>query len=124
MSSFFHSSEAFLIPSLYEGFGLPALEAMASGAPVISSTGGSLPEVCGDAALFFDPADAEGLANHMIRLCADPSLRVKLVSAGKQRAQQFTYGESARRILEVYRRLLCTERSPAPVQVKGTQEET
>jgi glycosyltransferase involved in cell wall biosynthesis len=107
-SSFFHDAEAFIIPSLYEGFGLPALEAMACGAPVISSNRASLPEVCGDAALYFDAADAEELALQMIHVVTDRELRAGMISRGKARAQKFTYAESARRILDVYHEVLST----------------
>ena len=107
-SSFFHYAEAFIIPSLYEGFGIPALEAMACGAPVISSNRASLPEVCGDAALYFDAADAEELARQMIRVVTDRESRAGMISRGKARAQKFTYAESAQRILDVYHEVLST----------------
>ena len=105
-SSFFHYAEAFIIPSLYEGFGLPALEAMACGTPLLSSNRASLPEVGGDAALYFDAADAEQLAGLMIRVATDRELRAGMVSRGKSQAQKFTYAESARRILGIYQQVL------------------
>jgi alpha-1,3-rhamnosyl/mannosyltransferase len=108
LSSFFHYAEALIVPSLYEGFGLPALEAMACGAPLISSNRASLPEVGGNAALYFDAADAEELASLMIRVASDPELRARMVSQGKAQAQKFSYAESAQRILNVYQRVLGT----------------
>jgi glycosyltransferase involved in cell wall biosynthesis len=106
LSSFFHSAEAFLIPSLYEGFGLPALEAMACGTPLISSNRASLPEVGGNAALYFDGADAEELASLMIRVATDRELRRCMVIRGKAQAQRFTYTDSAQRILRIYEQVL------------------
>jgi len=108
LSSFLHYAEAFIIPSLYEGFGLPALEAMACGAPLISSNRASLPEVGGNAALYFDAADADELARLMIRVATDRELRAWLVSQGKAQAQKFTYAESAQRILSIYQEVLGT----------------
>jgi len=108
LSSFLHSSEAFVIPSIYEGFGLPALEAMACGAPLISSNRASLPEVGGDAALYFDAENAEELASLMIRVATDRELRARMVSRGSVQAQKFTYTESAKRILNLYEQVLGT----------------
>ena len=112
-SSFLHSAEAFIIPSLYEGFGLPALEAMACGTPLLSSNRASLPEVGGDAALYFHAEDPEQLANLMIRVATDPELRTRMISQGKAQAQKFTYSESARNILSLYRQLLGPSNSGA-----------
>jgi glycosyltransferase involved in cell wall biosynthesis len=108
LSSFFHYAEAVIVPSLYEGFGLPALEAMACGAPLLSSNRASLPEVGGNAALYFDAADAEELASLMIRVATDQELRASMISRGKAQAQKFTYAESAQRILSLYRQVLGT----------------
>jgi glycosyltransferase involved in cell wall biosynthesis len=108
LSSFLHHAEAVIVPSLYEGFGLPALEAMACGAPLISSNRASLPEVGGTAALYFDAANAEELASLMIRVATDQELRASMISRGKAQAQKFTYAESARRILSLYRQVLGT----------------
>jgi alpha-1,3-rhamnosyl/mannosyltransferase len=108
LSSFFHYAEAVIVPSLYEGFGLPALEAMACGAPLISSNRASLPEVGGTAALYFDGADPEELASLMIRVATDQELRASMISQGRAQAQKFTYAESVQRILSLYRQVLGT----------------
>ena len=92
----------FVYPSLYEGFGLPVLEAMASGAPVITSRTSALPEVAGDAAILVDPEDVEALAGALQRALADASLREELCARGLARAAGFTWAETARRTLAVY----------------------
>ncbi|HNX49836.1 MAG TPA: glycosyltransferase family 1 protein [Thermoanaerobaculaceae bacterium] len=97
-------AEALLFPSWLEGFGLPALEAMASGAPVILSSSSSLPEVGGDAALYVDPARPESMASAILQLHADPALRLALAQAGRQRSQRFTWAEAAVATARVLRR--------------------
>ena len=92
----------FVYPSLFEGFGLPVLEAMSLGAPVITSTVSSLPEVAGDAALLADPLDVPGLAAAMERLEADPQLRGKLARAGLARAAAFSWEKAADVALAAY----------------------
>jgi glycosyltransferase involved in cell wall biosynthesis len=92
----------FVFPSLYEGFGLPPLEAMASGTPVVTSNVSSLPEVAGDAAVLVDPYDPEAIADGMHRVLTDESLRRELRHKGLARARQFSWEESARRVREIY----------------------
>ncbi len=94
------AAECFVMPSLYEGFGLPVLEAMACGTPVICSTGGSLPEVAGDAALHFAPLDVEALATHLARLLSDSGLRRDLVTRGYRRLAEFSWERCASQVLE------------------------
>ena len=93
----------FVYPSYFEGFGLPPLEAMQCGAPVITGNLTSLPEVVGDAGLTFDPFDAGELTRAMSRLLDDPGLRAELRERGLQRARKFSWQETARRTLEIYR---------------------
>lgn len=119
-SSFFCYAEAFVIASLYEGFGLPALEAMACGTPLLSSDRASLPEVGGNAALYFDGTHAEDLADLMIRVATDRELRARLVNQGRTQAKKFTYTEIASRILDVYQEVLSGAiEGPARAKVAG-----
>ncbi len=98
----YQTAEALVFPSLYEGFGLPPLEAMACGCPVAVSRAGALPEVCGDAARYFDPAEPEEIAAATLGVLADPG---DLVARGLARARGFTWDECARRHDEVYEEL-------------------
>jgi glycosyltransferase involved in cell wall biosynthesis len=86
---------AFVFPSLYEGFGMPVLEAMACGTPVLTSTTSSLPEIAGDAALLADPLDVDALAHALQRLVNDPALREQLREHGLRRAAHFTWDRCA-----------------------------
>jgi glycosyltransferase involved in cell wall biosynthesis len=97
-------AEAFVFPSLYEGFGLPVLEAMARGVPVASSNASSLPEVAGDAALTFDPHDRAAIAAAIERLLTDRDLAERLRAAGRERARMFTWERTASLTLESYAR--------------------
>ena len=94
----------FVFPSLYEGFGLPVLEAMASGTPVICSNTSSLPEVAGDAALLVDPLEVGELAESIVRLSADESLRESLRGEGLARASRFSWERTASETAAVYER--------------------
>ena len=100
----FALADAFVFPSFYEGFGLPVLEAMARGVPVACSDRSSLPEVAGDAALLFDPADPGAIANALERLLGDPELAASLAAAGRARATQFTWVRTAQQTLATYER--------------------
>jgi glycosyltransferase involved in cell wall biosynthesis len=99
-------AEAFVFPSLYEGFGLPVLEAMARGVPVACSNASSLPEVAGEAALLFDPRDEREIAGALRRLMDDDALRERLRALGEARASEFTWERAARLTLDSYARAL------------------
>lgn len=99
----YNAAWVFAYPSLYEGFGFPPLEAMACGIPVVASTTPALREVLGDAALFVEPDDVEGLAGQLARLAGDWDERIRLREAGLARAKEFSWEDTARKTLEVYR---------------------
>ena len=101
----YNTAHAFVFPSLCEGFGIPVLEAMACGAPVLTSNLSALPEVVGDAALLVDPRDTAAITRGMERLAEDEDLHRDLARRGKARARRFTWQRMAREILEVYRSL-------------------
>jgi glycosyltransferase involved in cell wall biosynthesis len=100
--SVYRSATCLVVPALEEGFGLPVIEAMAAGCPVICSTGGALPEVAASAALSFDPRDAEQLADLIDRVVCDSSLQERLSAAGKERAAGFTWRRTAELTLRGY----------------------
>lgn len=97
---------AFVYPSRYEGFGLPPLEAMAAGAPVVVSDIPALREVCGDAALYFPPGDAKALAETLNRLLADPQLAETMRQRGRERVKLFSWERTARETIKVYEELI------------------
>ena len=103
---FMNHCELLVFPSLYEGFGLPPLEAMACGAPVLASTAASLPEVLGDAALLVDPYSVDELAAGMARVLLDPELRGELRARGLERAARFTWERTADETLGVLRSVI------------------
>ena len=96
---------AFVFPSLYEGFGMPPLEAMACGVPVLTSGEASLPEVTGDCAVICDAYDSKSIAQGLYRLYTDKELRSELSRKGLERAQDFTWERSAKMLMDVYREL-------------------
>jgi glycosyltransferase involved in cell wall biosynthesis len=104
LAACYTGSAAFVFPSLYEGFGLPALEAMAHGIPVACSDVDALREVCGDAALLFDPLSVDSIANAIDKVLRDSDLRAQLSKAGIARASRFSWERSAQLTLEVYTR--------------------
>ena len=103
LPALYSGARAFVLPSLYEGFGLPVLEAMSCGAPVITSNTSSLPEVAGDAAILVSPQDLYGLAAAMQRLSLDEGLRMQMSVRGAAQAARFSWERAARETLAVYR---------------------
>jgi len=99
-------ARAFVFPSLYEGFGLPVLEAMARNVPVACSNASSLPEVAGDAAVLFDPHDEAAIASAIARLLGDETLRARLQARGLARVRRFTWERTAQLTLESYARAM------------------
>lgn len=98
----YNGADAFIFPTLYEGFGLPPLEAMACGTPVVASNVTSVPEVVGDAAYMVDPFSVEDMADGIQRVLCDPALRSELRKEGFRRASQFTWEKTASALLEAY----------------------
>ncbi len=104
----YNAAEVFCYPSLYEGFGLPPLEAMACGTPVIVSTATSLPEVVDNAGLTVDPLDTRGLSEALMQLLTTASFRAELAERGRARARQFSWSETARQTAQIYH-LVCRQ---------------
>lgn len=102
LPSLYSAAEVMAYPSLYEGFGLPVVEAMACGTPVLASTAPCLPEIAGQAALLVDPYDVHAIADGLTRLTRDEQLRARLVEKGLARAQEYSWQESARKLLTLY----------------------
>ncbi|HVN06470.1 MAG TPA: glycosyltransferase family 1 protein [Bryobacteraceae bacterium] len=100
---FFESAALFVFPSLYEGFGLPPLEAMATGTPVVASNVSSLPEVVGDAALLVNPEKVFEIAEAILEGLLDDDLRAELIVKGKAQAARYSWDRTAREVLKVYR---------------------
>jgi glycosyltransferase involved in cell wall biosynthesis len=102
LPAFYNLASLFVCPSLYEGFGLPPLEAMACGCPVVVSNVASLPEVCGDAAYYVDPYSVESIAEGIEKVLTDEDLRGELVRRGLERAKLFTWEKSAKEHMRVF----------------------
>jgi glycosyltransferase involved in cell wall biosynthesis len=106
LANLYKGATALVYPSMYEGFGLPPLEAMSYGCPVCVSNASSIPEVVGDAGEYFDPDDPDDIASAISRVVFDPERRQALSVAGRKRAAMFTWAACAERTAEVYRRLV------------------
>ena len=103
LGAYYANAEALVYPSLYEGFGMPPLEAMIRGTPVIASSAPAIPEVVGDAALMVDPREPEAIAGAMMRIRDDRSLRDELVRRGLERAKMFSWRKTAEKTMDIYR---------------------
>ena len=101
LPALYRNALAYVFPSLYEGFGLPVLEAQGYGVPVMTSNNSSLPEVAGDAALLVDPHDVDAIADAMYRLATDEALRQELIRRGAENVRRFSWEKCARETLEV-----------------------
>jgi glycosyltransferase involved in cell wall biosynthesis len=99
---FYESAAAFVFPSRHEGFGLPPLEAMACGTPVVTSNVSSLPEVAGDAAMLVNPGNVFDIARGIREVLTDEPLRAELIRRGRAQAARFSWERSAREVLEIY----------------------
>jgi glycosyltransferase involved in cell wall biosynthesis len=104
--AWFDAADVFCFPSLLEGFGLPVLEAMGHGTPVVTSAGTATEEVVGDAGLTVDPTDVNGLADALRSVLADPDLAVRLGDAGRRRAATMTWAATAEATAGLYREVL------------------
>lgn len=105
LSALYSGAKAFIFPSLQEGFGLPILEAMQCGTPVISSNATSLPEVAGEAAILINPYDKDELSQAMLNLLSDEKLRNELTQKGIERAKQFSWSKCAQETVEIYKKI-------------------
>jgi len=105
LQAVYRKAEIFVFPSIYEGFGFPLLEAMAHGVPTIAAESSSLPEIAGDASLYFDPMDAVQLESAIVRVLESHELRHALVSRGRERVAQFKWETTAQRTFEVLQRV-------------------
>jgi len=106
LGTWYARARIFAFPSLDEGFGMPVLEAMAAGVPVVASNRSALPEVCGDAALLVDPEDSDALYAALARLCSDDQLTQSLIESGRRRAAEFSWKKAVEKTWNVYRELL------------------
>ena len=106
---FYQAADVFVYPSWYEGFGMPLLEAMQSGCPVIASRISAIPEVVGEAGLLIDPSRPEELSQAILRLIEEPGLKERLREAGLERARRFSWEDSARKTLQVFEAVTGTE---------------
>ena len=106
LGNLYRYSEAFIFPSLYEGFGIPVLEAFSCGAPCLLSNGGSLPEVGGDAAIYFDPADSDSIKTAVELILGNHNLKQELIKKGEERLLEFSWRKTYDKTLKFYRSIL------------------
>jgi glycosyltransferase involved in cell wall biosynthesis len=103
LATVYKTAEAFVFPSIYEGFGFPLLEAMAHGVPAVAAKSSSLPEIGGDAALYFPPRDVHSLATQLVRITHDTALRAELIARGREQVSKFRWDAAAEQTLNVLR---------------------
>ncbi len=118
--AFLRNSIAYFFPSLYEGFGLPALEAQSCGLPLAASRCGSLPEVCGAGAMYFDAKSVEGIADTFLEIREDEELRARLIRAGYDNVARFSWKRAAEETLAVLEGAVARDRGKLPPQTWGT----
>src|SRR5205085_6170272 len=118
---FYDSAKTFVFPSLYEGFGLPPLEAMAHGTPVLTSNTSSLPEVVGNAAVLVNPEDVFEIMRALQRVLIDQGLRERMRMRSYQQSQRFSWESSARRVLQIYAEVA---KKQVPVRGKAIEVES
>jgi glycosyltransferase involved in cell wall biosynthesis len=106
LASIYQHSDAFIMPSLIEGFGLPVIEAMAAGCPVVCSNTTSLPEVAGNAALQSAPDDARAMAGHLLAIAKDEHMRLDLIEKGKRNAERFSWDSHTEQLLTHYQSVI------------------
>jgi glycosyltransferase involved in cell wall biosynthesis len=105
----YNAAAIFVFPSLYEGFGMPILEAIACGTPVIAAETSSIPEVAGEAVLLFEPHDVEVLAEHIQTMLDNPAMMVSMREKGLEQAQQYSLTNSAKKMIAVYEQALAED---------------
>ena len=101
----YSNAACFVFPSLYEGFGIPPLEAMASGTPVVASNAASIPEVCGDAALYFDPLDMEDIAEKILKIIQNDNMKKALIHKGFKQIKKYSWEKSANKMINVINKI-------------------
>jgi glycosyltransferase involved in cell wall biosynthesis len=123
LPSIYNLGEFFAFPSLYEGFGLPVVEAMACGIPVLTSSTSSLGEIAGDAAVTIDPTDTDAIADAMVRLATDAELRRDRAERGLRHSRSFSWEQTAREMLAVYHRAAgVTQKANAPMPLDTSEQ--
>jgi glycosyltransferase involved in cell wall biosynthesis len=119
---FYDAAKIFVFPSLYEGFGLPPLEAMAHGTPVVTSNTSSLPEVVGNAAVLVNPENVFEIMRALHRVLLDQAVRDRIRQRGYEQVKKFSWDGSARRILQIYREVAQRRPATAEKQPEVTQK--